>query len=139
MLSINNRMKNTKPLIPAIDLFAGPGGLAEGFSQAGFDVRLSVEMDEHAHQTLRFRSFCRKLIRNQKRQALLKFYEGLAGKKSADTDQLTDQHPDLWKEAEEEALRAELGKDSAEMISDKIEKALGRSSDWLLQIGRAHV
>ena len=53
--------------IPVVDLFAGPGGLGEGFSafQRGgrhpFDIRLSVEMDEHAHQTLLLRSFYRKV------------------------------------------------------------------------------
>ncbi|WP_146592469.1 DNA cytosine methyltransferase [Puniceibacterium confluentis] len=48
-----------------IDLFAGPGGLGEGFSQAGcreearMKIHLSVEMDDHAVQTLRLRAFLR--------------------------------------------------------------------------------
>ncbi|UWR06537.1 DNA cytosine methyltransferase [Ruegeria sp. B32] len=48
-----------------IDLFAGPGGLGEGFSQAGRDpvtpmkIKLSVEMDDHAIQTLQLRAFLR--------------------------------------------------------------------------------
>lgn len=49
-----------------VDLFAGPGGLAEGFSslRAGdgsrpFRIVLSVEKDPVAHQTLRLRSFLR--------------------------------------------------------------------------------
>ena len=51
--------------IPVIDLFAVPGGLAEGFSsviQKGdrkFDIRLSIEKDENAHKTLELRSFYR--------------------------------------------------------------------------------
>jgi len=49
-----------------VDLFAGPGGLAEGFSayETGegmrpFSVRLSVEKEKSAHQTLSFRAFLR--------------------------------------------------------------------------------
>ena len=53
-------------LIPVIDLFAGPGGLGEGFSappEAGaaprFKIRLSIEKDATAHRTLELRAFCR--------------------------------------------------------------------------------
>ncbi|MCB9843640.1 MAG: DNA cytosine methyltransferase [Phycisphaeraceae bacterium] len=49
--------------IPVIDLFAGPGGLGEEFSEfrdprgrRPFQIAVSNEMDEHAHRTLRLRS-----------------------------------------------------------------------------------
>ena len=52
--------------IPVIDLFAGPGGLGEGFSQLRlhegnpfFKIKLSVEKDVTAHRTLKLRSFFR--------------------------------------------------------------------------------
>lgn len=35
-----------------VDLFAGPGGLGEGFRQAGFFVAAAVDNDEYAYQTL---------------------------------------------------------------------------------------
>jgi DNA (cytosine-5)-methyltransferase 1 len=48
-----------------VDIFAGPGGLAEGFSalqvngSRPFDIQLSVEKDRSAHATLRMRGFLR--------------------------------------------------------------------------------
>lgn len=52
--------------IKVVDLFAGPGGLAEGFSsvrnqngQRIFEIALSVEKEASAHRTLRLRSFFR--------------------------------------------------------------------------------
>jgi site-specific DNA-cytosine methylase len=52
--------------IPVIDLFAGPGGLSEGFSsfkniknKKVFKISLSIEKDAQAHKTLELRSFFR--------------------------------------------------------------------------------
>lgn len=52
--------------IPVIDLFAGPGGLGEGFSSItrddgtrAFKIKLSIEKDDHAHRTLELRAFFR--------------------------------------------------------------------------------
>jgi DNA (cytosine-5)-methyltransferase 1 len=59
--------------IPVIDLFAGPGGLGEGFAAAttrnrpAFHLKLSVECDPFAHQTLTLRAFCREFTSAGKR------------------------------------------------------------------------
>ncbi len=51
--------------IPVIDLFAGRGGLGEGFSAYAysgdqpFQIKLSIEKDPAAHRTLQLRSFFR--------------------------------------------------------------------------------
>lgn len=121
-----------KEAFPAIDIFAGPGGLAEGFSNAGFEIRLSIEMDEHAHETLQFRSFCRKLIDEGHEAALLNFYSDLVDQTHAQPKKLSDQYPELWKQAENEAFQAELGKTSPIAVSNRIEEALGATDNWVL-------
>ena len=51
--------------VPVVDLFAGPGGLGEGFSaypldaDSRFSISLSIEKEEWAHRTLLLRSFYR--------------------------------------------------------------------------------
>ena len=58
-------MSNLK-IIPVIDLFAGPGGLGEGFSSFAynrkkiFNIKISIEKEKYAHETLELRSFYRK-------------------------------------------------------------------------------
>ena len=54
-------------MVPVVDLFAGPGGLAEGFSgcrrpdgRRRYRIALSIEKDPVAHRTLRLRAFLRK-------------------------------------------------------------------------------
>lgn len=54
--------------IPIIDLFAGPGGMGEGFSCLPLDrfrLSVSIEKDPQAHQTLRLRSAFRELARQE--------------------------------------------------------------------------
>jgi DNA (cytosine-5)-methyltransferase 1 len=54
-------------MIKVVDIFAGPGGLSEGFSavtepesRRAFDLVLSVEMERYAFETLRLRAFFHK-------------------------------------------------------------------------------
>ena len=66
---------------PVIDLFAGPGGLGEGFSalkhdHATFDVVLSVEKDPAAYQTLVLRAFFRQLVNDEQRRLNYQYLRG---------------------------------------------------------------
>ncbi len=69
-------------MIRVIDIFAGPGGLGEGFSSVFdergrpvFDVVLSVEMERFAFETLRLRTFFRQFAGEAPRE----YYQQLRG------------------------------------------------------------
>ena len=49
-------LSNCKTKYNFIDLFAGAGGLSEGFIQAGFNSVAHVEMNEFAAKTLETRN-----------------------------------------------------------------------------------
>ena len=53
-----------------VDLFAGPGGLGEGFASydggGKFEIVVSAEMEESAHKTLTMRSFFRHIQGDEK-------------------------------------------------------------------------
>ena len=57
--------------IPVVDLFAGPGGLGEGFSRVddgkAFQTIISIEKDPHAIETLRLRAFYRAWMRSHRK------------------------------------------------------------------------
>ncbi len=121
--------------IPVIDLFAGPGGLGEGFSavrrdgEPVFKIRLSIEKDESAHRTLELRSFFRQFPRGE---APEDYYDYLCGEISR--DELFGGFPDQDKRANAEAWHAELGREDFpdKLVDDRIEAALGERRNWLL-------
>ncbi len=74
--------------IPVLDLFAGPGGLGEGFEsfddkngKSAFKICLSIEKDSIAHQTLLTRSFYRQFSHGN---APDEYYEYLRGEISCE-------------------------------------------------------
>lgn len=110
-----------------VDLFAGPGGLAEGFSslrdEAGyriFDIALSVEKEASAFATLRLRSFVRQFDK-----VPLTYYDYIAGRISR--DDLIAQHEAEWAAAVRETMMLELGTEAAtaalDPVLDEIRKA----------------
>ena len=59
-----------------IDLFAGAGGLSEGFIKAGFEPIAHVEMDEAACFTLRTRAAYHYLHGKKKFEEYIKYLKG---------------------------------------------------------------
>lgn len=122
--------------IPIIDLFAGPGGLGEGFSsllnsknERVFKIKLSVEMDESAHSTLELRAFTREFPPGQ---IPADYYNYLSG--DLTREELFSKHPLQAQNAKEEAWHAELGSESApeEVLDQRIQTALGKTKNWVL-------
>lgn len=67
---------------PIIDVFAGPGGLGEGFSsyandKVKFKIALSIEKDRAAHKTLQLRAFFRQFDRGKVPKEYYEYLEGL--------------------------------------------------------------
>lgn len=130
-------MKNSP--IKIIDLFAGPGGLGEGFSsfnQDGkypFRISLSVEMEHSAWKTLRLRSFVRQFTQNNKPipNEYFAYLEGNLGNNPEEI--LFKKFEKQAATANEEALQLKLGDDrDNRVIFDKIKSRLGNDKNWIL-------
>jgi DNA (cytosine-5)-methyltransferase 1 len=120
--------------IPIIDLFAGPGGLAEGFSSLTdsdneriFKVKLSIEKDNYAHQTLTLRSFVRQFPFKKLPD---EYYQFLKGEIEIDT--LYGKFPEEHREASQEAWMATLGQTPETEIDKRIKGNLNGEKNWVL-------
>lgn len=124
--------------IPVIDIFAGPGGLGEGFcsllnpnGKRAFKIALSIEKEEQAHQTLTLRSFFRQFESGHVPLDYYRFIRGEIG-----LEELYQLYPHQAAESANEAWLATLG-DSKDAVSKiyldrKIRQALNGESNWLL-------
>jgi len=113
--------------IPVIDLFAGPGGLGEGFSALdggrSFRIGISIEMEEAAHRTLRLRAFFRQFKAGRTPDAYYAYVRG-----EIDAAELSASHPSEWQAAVAEARPAELGVVPHAEIRAEIDERLGSAS-----------
>jgi DNA (cytosine-5)-methyltransferase 1 len=117
-----------------IDIFAGPGGLGEGFSSlsdkhgsAAFKIKLSLEKEEHAHRTLQLRAFYRHFAKGRLPEDYYRYLRGEITLKD-----LHDRHPDEAKAAEAEAVRLTLGEDTRGEAETLIRNALNGAKEWVL-------
>jgi DNA (cytosine-5)-methyltransferase 1 len=114
--------------IPVIDLFAGPGGLGEGFaSHPAFRIALSIEKDPVACLTLELRAFFRQF---EAHDAPPGYYDHLRGTLSR--EELFQRHPEAAARARSEAWEAELGAVPAEDVNSRIRDALAGAEPWVL-------
>lgn len=104
--------------IHIIDLFAGPGGLGEGFAAftprprydwRPFHIIASVEKDHAACRTLRLRSFYRRLIQTGDRSALNAYYAYVRGDRDSPVDPDSPVAQAAWQEVQDEVLEQTLG------------------------------
>lgn len=126
--------------IPVIDIFAGPGGLGEGFSSLFNDDRerifktvLSIEMEKYAHETLTFRSFYRQFHPDEVPE---EYYQVLRGDLSKDELFGLEKFQEEVECAKKEARQAKLGFDDnsvdPDLVDEWIEEALEGEEDWIL-------
>lgn len=120
--------------IPVVDLFAGPGGLGEGFSSLdsgnAFKILVSAEMDPAAHSTLRLRAFYR-ILKSKGGESLDSYYRYCNGESDVPWD---DKSKWAWDEAVSEARCITLGsEDGNKELNSIIDDAgLGANTPWIL-------
>lgn len=123
----------TSDHIPVVDLFAGPGGLGEGFSSVDgdpFRIIVSAEMNSSAHATLRLRAFYR-LLKRKGGNGLDSYYRFCNGESEVAYD---DSNREAWNEAGKEARQLELGtREGNDELDSRISAhKLGPEAPWVL-------
>lgn len=120
--------------IPVVDIFAGPGGLSEGFAslrgknhQPVFRICISIEKDADAHRTLMLRSFFRQFGKDDVPE---EYYQYL--RQEIDREALFRAYPRQAAKAAAEVCHLELGKDTREEARWKIAQAKGTTDFWVL-------
>lgn len=122
--------------IPVVDIFAGPGGLGEGFSSytkplsvgsRAFKIGVSAEMEPNAARTLRLRAFFRMFAKGHAPES---YYNYVAGRCA---QPWTDRTKAEWQAATEEALQLELGEpDDDALLYGRIRQLTRKDQPWVL-------
>jgi DNA (cytosine-5)-methyltransferase 1 len=119
---------------PVVDVFAGPGGLGEGFSLSSdengkpyFNSVVSIERDIFSHKTLLLRHFIRQFPNGE---APDEYYTFLRG--GITLEDLYRLHPQAHAHAVASALCISLGQESHAEVKKIIRDRVGNSSRWAL-------
>jgi DNA (cytosine-5)-methyltransferase 1 len=121
-----------------VDLFAGPGGLGEGFASlvedghAPFRIGISVEKEVSAHRTLTLRAFLREYRARHcvLPREFIDFHAGLASEPD-----WSEVDAEAWQHAIDEARALELGTEVAATDIDGAIAMLKRKYDDTILIG----
>jgi DNA (cytosine-5)-methyltransferase 1 len=129
-------------MIPIVDLFAGPGGLNEGFSSVGehvgkpvFKTVASFEMNKYAHGTLLLRTAYRLMKREAGvPAAYYRYVQGALSWEEFSADPVVSEALDR---ARGEVHLLELGEANRSLVDETIRRALSESQespsdDWVL-------
>ena len=139
---LKNRIKRVSKRIPIIDIFAGPGGLGEGFSnlkaesdQSNFEIALSIENDKHAHQTLQLRSFYRQFSGKRVPEDYYHYIRGPEDSRWIDKEQLFNKHGAEAEAAINHAWKLTLGEENRVKVQQRIDEVLSsykKNTPWIL-------
>jgi DNA (cytosine-5)-methyltransferase 1 len=99
-----------------LDLFAGAGGLSEGFIRAGFNPVAHVEMDSAACFTLRTRMAYHSLKENENTEQYDKYLKGTINR--------TELYEQVPKEVIQSVINVEIAKETLPKIFDEIDSRL---------------
>jgi DNA (cytosine-5)-methyltransferase 1 len=131
-----NKSQRYRRPIPVVDVFAGPGGLGEGFSSLiyadgtrAFRLALSIEKDPVAHRTLSLRAAFRLLGSSSARDTYYEYAKGLIDRPTLDRN---PGFAEAFRHASAEARCEELGPDTHASTDAWIEEALAGQQDWVL-------
>ena len=123
-----------KAAYPLVDVFAGPGGLGEGFSSllreesdTCFQSAVSIEQDEYAHRTLLLRHFLKAFRENELPEDYYRYLKG-----DITVDELYRLHPEKKAHADRSAIRMSLGADNHEHVRKLINVRLQQHKKWAL-------
>ncbi|HMO61072.1 MAG TPA: DNA (cytosine-5-)-methyltransferase [Ferruginibacter sp.] len=101
-----------------IDLFAGAGGLSEGFRRAGYTPIAHVEMDEAACYTLKTRVAYHWLLNNNRKDVYEKYLKGEITRKEL--------YAEIPQELLNSVINLPIGGDNNPKIHKAIEELLGK-------------
>lgn len=124
--------------VKVIDLFAGPGGLGEGFSdfrvksKQAFKISISIEKEESAHRTLLLRALFRQFSKNDVPEAYYAFLRGELGEHPEDKLYHLPELKEALRKARREAQQLTLGEDDPRTIYGRIRDVIGRDECILI-------